>query len=164
MIIFTGSRSPSSVLVAQACTVAARVSVMGLPVGVGCAHGIDQVVRGAIQSAQVFRSAGPAAWQLAERSITLVRACKSSFGWRVVVGFPSGACPVGLAPSQVSSHCFAGYGSGTWATLAFAAGVRLPVVVFAPAGALPAWGSWQQVPWGPLAGGYVLRNAQLQLF
>jgi hypothetical protein len=74
------------------------------------------------------------------RSVACVRACAAARG--VWCAFPAQACPTGLRPSVQASACFAGFGSGTWASLALALGLGLPAVVFLPAGvqAPAGWG------------------------
>lgn len=104
----------------------------------------------------------PFAVALARRSAAMVSAVRASGAGAGVLGFLSRPCPAHprtgklLLPAPSSTRCFAGFGSGTWATLAFAVGVGLPVVVF-PCGlgraALPShWGgTWQAAaasgPW-----------------
>lgn len=90
----------------------------------------------------------PLAGRLASRSAALVATVAASGEGRGFVGFVSSPCPSGLVPSSSPLACFSGAGSGSWASLALASGLGLPVVVF-PAGelvgpfALPAsWGSW----------------------
>ena len=72
----------------------------------------------------------------------MVRACQVAGGQ--VVGFPAGPCPPACKPRR----SFQGGGSGTWGTLALAAGLGLPVVVFWGGSGpvqLPPWGHWQAV-------------------
>lgn len=156
---FSGSRSftPYSLEL-----VAAAVPV-GVPVFVGCAAGVDAAARGFFPGARVFSAAsfGSGRGSFAGRSVAVVRAVAAVGGlW---VCFPSGRCPAGLAPSASSSRTFCGAGSGSWASLAFAAGLGLPCLVwcFAP----PAvWG------FVSLGGGWWFRCApvpagvQLSLF
>ncbi len=107
---------------------------------------------------------------LAHRSALVVAAVQQSGPGAGVVGFVAAPCPAHprsgklLVPSASSVQCFAGFGSGTWSTLAFAVGLRLPVVVFcagagfgapvSPRAALPPhWGGiWVPAsgpgPWG----------------
>lgn len=146
---FSGSRSvapPSAVL-------GAVVSVLGVgaSVCVGCAAGADRVVRSAFPSARVFAVVAPGRGGFAARSVALVRSVSA------LVAFPSRPCPVGLVPSSSSSRCFCGLGSGSWASVAFAAGLGLPVAVWLPAGvAAPAWlapvgGGWWCPPPAPVS-------------
>ena len=127
---FSGSRSVAP----RACEFAAAAVPAGVPVFVGCAAGVDAFFRGAFPSARVFSAAsfGSGRGSFAARSVAVVRAVSAAGG--VWVSFPSGACPVGLAPSASSSRAFCGAGSGSWASLAFAVGSGLPCLVggFAP--------------------------------
>jgi hypothetical protein len=139
---FSGSRSVVPVCVGAVC---GAVSPRAL-VGVGCAAGVDSVVRSSVCGCSVFSASSFAAssWagRLVLRSVALVRfvaGASGRAGGAVFVVFPSAACPAGLVPSSSSSVCFRGLGSGSWASAAFAAGLGVPVVVFAPFG-VPAWG------------------------
>ncbi len=138
---FSGSRSavlPSGLWSAVASAVPA-VSV----VAVGCARGLDASVRASFPASLVFlaSSFGRGRGSFAARSVSLVRfvSASSSPLW---VSFPASACPVGLLPSSRSARCFAGFGSGSWASLAFAVGCGVPSLVWLPAGVVvPAsWG------------------------
>ncbi|MDX2215266.1 MAG: hypothetical protein SFY66_18525 [Oculatellaceae cyanobacterium bins.114] len=105
----------------------------------GDARGVDSSVRSALPGAEVFRVEGSGRGAFAARSIRFVRALAAAGG--VLVSFPGQPCPVGLAPSPLSSRCFCGLGSGSWASVAFACGLRLPVVVWVPCSTwVPAWG------------------------
>lgn len=78
-------------------------------------------------------------------SAALARALAAS--GRVLVSFPSGACPSGVRVSR----SFRGFGSGSWGTLALALGLGVPVLAFVPCVA--------GVPWsmlGPVAGRFVV--------
>jgi hypothetical protein len=164
MVGFTGSRRPPASLAAAAECVAVLVGSMGLPVGVGCASGIDAIIRETIGHARLFEAAGAEPWQFAERSAALVEACRHARGWDSLAAFPASPCPAGLIPSHSWARCFNGSGSGTWATAAYAAGVGLPLVVFGSV-ELPEWGGvWEVVQWGPLAGGKVFRAGQICMF
>ncbi len=139
---FSGSRAPS-----VASVRALRSVLPTLPsdvsVVVGCASGIDAVVRAACPGARVFRAAGFGRGALAARSVACVRAVAVAGGlW---VSLPDTACPAGLRPSSSPSACFAGYGSGSWASLALALGLGARCCVFLPPGvAVP--GGWPLVP------------------
>jgi hypothetical protein len=119
---------------------------------VGCAAGADELVRAADPDALVFRVRsgewGPGLGAYAARSAAMVAAVAASGAGAGVVGFAGEPCPVRLKPARQAYDCFAGFGSGTWATMALAVGLGLPVVVFwcsdLPV-SLPAWpgGSWQ---------------------
>ncbi len=105
------------------------------PVFVGCAAGIDAAVRSARPGARVFRAASSRPGALARRSIRCVRAVAQAGG--VWVSFPGRACPPGIRPSRSPSACFSGGGSGSWASLALAAGLGAPCPVFLPRGLQP---------------------------
>jgi len=122
-------------------------SVLALVSGsvfVGCARGIDQAVQSSVPSSRlrVFRASvfGAGRGAFAARSVACVRAVAATGGlW---LSFPSLACPSGLVPSRSASSCFSGFGSGSWASLALAAGLGLPCLVFLPSGvSVPSgWG------------------------
>lgn len=133
---FSGSRSVVPVVFpAVVAAVAPGASVL-----VGCARGVDAAARAAFPGARVFSvsSFGSGRGAFAARSVAFVRALSSAGG--VLLSFPSSACPVGLVPSASSSRCFCGAGSGSWASLAFAVGLGVPCVVFAPFGVPAGWG------------------------
>ncbi len=98
----------------------------------------------------------------ASRSAVLVSAVASSGPGAGLVGFVCGACPPALGPSP--SAAFSGHSSGSWGSLALAASLGLPVIVFPfdPSGygrgpELPAWwpGSWTPLASpGAWAGGF----------
>lgn len=128
---FSGSRAPSvaSVQALQQLLIAlpANASVI-----VGCASGIDALVRAARPNAQVFRAVdyGIGRSALAARSIACVRAVAAASG--IWISLPDANCPIGLRPSSSSAACFAGYGSGSWASLALAVGLNVRCFVFLP--------------------------------
>lgn len=137
---FSGSRSCSA---SQWSAVELAVSgLCGQPVSVGCARGVDELVRRLVPSARVFRVSdcgfrGRGAF--AARSVACVRSVAVSGGlW---VSFPSlvSDYPPGLVPSSSSSRCFSGSGSGSWASLAFAVGCGVRCLVFLPSVCPPAW-------------------------
>jgi hypothetical protein len=149
IIGFTGSRrgfDSSSLVSSVACSVISA----GHSVAVGCASGVDALVRQACPSARVFSVASPYAGSgdhslavaLARRSQSMVQACS------VLVGFVSVPCPAVVNPD---SH-FCGGGSGTWASLAYAVSQGLQIFVFCAEGvSLPCWsgGRWvEAVPSG----------------
>lgn len=134
LIGFSGSRSS----VPAVCGSVA--SLVSCPVFIGCAAGVDSFFRGVFPAARVFSVAsfGSGRGAFAARSVALVRAVASGGG--VFVSFPSSPCPVGLLPSASSSRAFCGFGSGSWASLAFAVGLGVPCWVFAPFGVPSGWG------------------------
>ncbi len=143
----SGSRAPSPGCI-RAVSWAVRQFAPGVPVVTGCMSGIDQVARGA-PSALVFRASsyGRGRGSFARRSTAVVQHVHRS-GWAgggpgaLWVSAPGRACPQGLAPSPHSSACFAGYGSGSWASLALALGLGIPALVWLPSGIAPpsGWG------------------------
>ena len=140
----SGSRAPSLASLA-ACQWALGQLAASAAVVTGCASGVDACVRAWCPAARVVHASAfggvPAA-----RSVAVVRAVAASAGLggagALWLAFPSGPCPVGLVPSRSASACFAGFGSGTWASLALAVGLGVPCLVGVPAGvAVPAgWG------------------------
>ncbi len=157
---FCGSRSLSGPPFALARSVALSVAGSEAAVLVGCAPGADLAVRqGAGRRCRVFSvrsgryGAGRGAY--VRRSVDFVRALARAHG-SLLVGFPGRACPDDLVPSGIPRRCFAGFGSGSWASLALAAGLEVPVVVFGLAcSSLPVWrGSWTPVRVGAFDGGF----------
>lgn len=163
LVGFCGSRSlPASFAPAVARAVAGAGSV-----AVGCAAGADALVRSSALSLgrplSVFSVAsgrfGSGRSAFARRSVACVRSVAAVPG-AAFVGFVSSPCPPGAAPAR--SWRSGRPVSGSWSSLALAAGLGLPVFVFwcgAPAGWLPvpsAWGSWSAVPAGPFAGAFLL--------
>ena len=139
---FSGSRSVVPLCLASVCS---AVSPRAF-VAVGCASGVDAAVRASVVGCAVFSAASFSAssWagRLVLRSAAVVRcvaSASSRAGGSVFVVFPSSVCPRGLAPSSSVSGCFSGLGSGSWASAAFAAGLGVPLLVFAPFG-VPSWG------------------------
>lgn len=131
---FSGSRSPSAGAELALAVALALVPASGRRVSVGCARGIDELVRGRFAgsrsllvfeaSAPRFAAAGPVG-ALALRSAACVRSvARGSRGLLVV--FPSGKCPVGVRPGR----SFRGCGSGSWGSAALAAGLGRRVLVW----------------------------------
>lgn len=166
---FSGSRSPGGVLPAAiVCGAIAAVSPSA-SVFVGCACGVDAVVRSGLGSrCQVFSVAsgqfGSGRGAFAARSIACVRAVGAAGGlW---VSFPCSACPPGLLPSSSSSRAFSGSGSGSWASLAFAVGLGISCLVFLPDG-IPCPSGWGLVPIAGCPGWFSSESSsvsQLSLF
>lgn len=138
LVGFSGSRAPSAQL-AGACT---RIlgAMPPVAVAVGCATGVDQLVRAAFPQARVFRAVGAHPGALAARSAQLVRQLAAAGGCLLV--FPSGPCPAAV---RVSSS-FRGHGSGSWGSCALALGLGIPVFVCAMVPVV-TWQAWA----GPLA-------------
>jgi hypothetical protein len=166
LIGFSGSRSLSSSWAPLVGRVVRGALAAGRGVGVGCAAGADLLVRRAAGGRACVWRVSSGAWgsgrgAFAARSVALVRAVAASGAGAGFAGFVSSPCPAGLLPSASSSACFSGLGSGSWASLALAAGLGLPVVVFWCGGGwgalLPlSWGVWSPVVAGPFAGGWLL--------
>ncbi|AXH76799.1 MAG: hypothetical protein [Caudoviricetes sp.] len=118
---FSGSRSVAP----DPAVVASLVFLCPSAVAVGCARGVDAAFRSELVAPVVFRVSdfsfsGRGAF--AARSVACVRWVAARSGlW---VSFPSSPCPAGLLPSPSSSRCFSGFGSGSWASLAFAVWLR----------------------------------------
>ena len=143
---FSGSRSPSPV--ASAALSALLPSVpSGVAVSVGCARGVDSAVRGFFggsSSLAVFSVAsgrfGVGRSAFARRSSACVLSVAAgSRGLLVVV--PVGACPAGVRPSR----SFAGRGSGSFGSAAFALGRGRRVLLWLPSGSRPP--AWSGVSW-----------------
>ena len=133
-VVFSGSRSSSSSAVFSARAFLPVLSSFGGSVAVGCASGVDSVVRSSFPLASVFSVSSflvggrVCRASFARRSSALVSFCASSGG--LLVAFPLGACP----PSVVPSSSFFGAGSGSWGSVALAVGLGCPVLVVLPAG------------------------------
>ncbi len=168
---FSGSRSPSPAAVSALRSVFSSVRSGGVRVCVGCASGVDRLVRSAFAgspSLLVFSASSPRFGggggfraALARRSAACVRSvARGGRGLLVVV--PSGACPSGVRPSPR----FRGCGSGSWGSAALAAGLGRRVVVWLPSGVAPP--AWSGFSWSCLGGGWWLcvpapRPVQLSL-
>jgi hypothetical protein len=153
LIGFSGSRILSSRDTILALKDVVELIPSHAQVNVGDAAGIDRLVKKLIPNARVFqaepRYSGDKS-AFAGRSIRCVRSVLEPGGlW---VAFPNKACPNGLKPSTVTSECFSGTGSGTWASLAYAAGLGISCLVFMPVIAPPDWrfidigGGWYFLP------------------
>jgi hypothetical protein len=161
LVGFCGSRSLSPRFRGLVSRVVSAVVASGRGVAVGCASGADAFAGSACSgSAVVFRASafGVGRASFARRSAALVSAVAVSGVGCGLVAFVSSACPRGLFPSASSSACFAGFGSGSWASVALAVGSGVPVVVFPcglpPSSSLPSWsGSWVACS-GSFTGGF----------
>lgn len=133
---FSGSRSA---LPAPAVSSALFACVpASASVSVGCARGFDSAVRACFPASVVWSASsfGRGRSAFARRSASFVSALAVAPA-PVLVSAPAVACPAGLVPSRFSSRCFAGFGSGSWAGVALAVGLGVPVVLFLPAGVVP---------------------------
>lgn len=165
LVGFCGSRSLASVFSPLVSSCVSSVAVSGRGVAVGCASGADAFVRRACSAAGVFSASsfGSGRGSFAARSAAFVRAVAASGSGCGLVTFVSASCPVGLLPSSSASCCFAGFGSGCWASVALAVGLGVTVVVFpcvpasvSPLSVLPAsWsGSWISAGSGVWSSGF----------
>ena len=156
---FSGSRSLSGVPFFRCVTLAGSAVAAGCAVSTGCAGGADAAARaGACGSVQVFAVAsgrwGRGRGAFAGRSAAFVQV----FGWRRPHRFWSRFRPV-LARRGWSlvTRWPSGFGSGSWAGVALAVGLGVPVVVFLPPAVAPpaGWGAWSAVSgWWVLSGGW----------
>jgi len=172
-VSFSGSRSPSSAAVAALSALLPFVPSVRCRVSVGCARGVDAVVRqffAGSKSLLVFSAKSPrfaragAVGALALRSAACVRSLAAGTRGLLIV-LPSGACPPGVRPSR----SFRGCGSGSWGSAALAAGLGRRVLVWLAPGVLPP--AWAGFTWVICGGGWwlVSRSApvapvQLSLF
>lgn len=147
---FSGSRS----VVSPGCSVLSGLlrgrSFSGV---VGCARGVDSFFASAFPSLSVVSASsfGSGRSSFARRSVAVVSRVASAGGlW---CSFPASSCPSGLVPSGVSSRCFAGFSSGSWSSLAFAAGSGCACLVFLPAGLVFPLG-WSLFGFSSLGGGW----------
>jgi hypothetical protein len=177
MVGFTGSRSLAPCH-APFVTRVAHICAQHAPFIIGCALGLDSLMLAYALSHKIpyrqFKAAdyGTGKSSFTLRSAAMVRLVAQTNTWPVYrgpcyfVGFPTSPCPPSLVPSSDSSACFAGFGSGTWSTLALAVGLQLPVFVF-PIGftvdQLPtSWGDWQPLETLGLDPCYRLKLAAIQ--
>ncbi len=136
LVGFCGSRSLPSAFSPLVASCVSSVVSAGRGVAVGCASGADRfalsAARGLGAPVSLFSASsfGSGRGSFARRSAALVSAVGASGAGCGLVGFVSSACPVGLFPSVSASRCFSGFGSGSWASVAFAVGSVVPVVVF----------------------------------
>jgi hypothetical protein len=107
---------------------------------VGDAAGVDLIVRDYLKSLElpgkVYRAGGKQPWQLAQRSKEMVDSC-AALGNAKLIAYPDKPCPVGVKPGKN----FAGKGSGTWGTIAYAQhlGLEIEIVWLVPNIAEPDW-------------------------
>ena len=133
-VAFSGSRSLASPASVSCRSFLPVVAGFSASVGVGCASGVDSLVRSAFPLASVFSVSSflvggrVCRASFARRSSALVSWCASSGG--LLVAFPLGACPPSVAPSTSFSGC----GSGSWGSVALAVGLGCSVLVVLPVG------------------------------
>jgi len=138
---FSGSRFSSGVLPPNVLSSAAKSVPKGSRVVIGCQKGVDAFFRQCFPNAEVFSVAsgkwGSGKGAYAARSIACIKAVADDSGlW---ISFPASECPPGLIPSNKSSQCFSGKGSGSWASLAFACGLGVSCLVYSPFGIPDSW-------------------------
>ena len=123
MIAFTGSRSEVPIALNHALSQISKYD----KVVVGCARGVDKEVREYIPWAKIFNknNYGKGKGALARRSMAMCDHTYSEGGslW----AFPSRDCPSSV---PVSKRAFNGSGSGTWATVAYALWLGMPVRLY----------------------------------
>jgi len=124
---FSGSRHVGSSGYVGAESVLPYLSGYTGNVGVGCARGVDALVRAHFIHARIFSVRWPLSCAaFAQRSARLVGWVADGGGLFIV--FPSVACPAGVVPSVR----FRGYGSGSWGAAALAVGLGCSVLIFIP--------------------------------
>lgn len=138
-VAFSGSRVGGSSAVVSCRSFLPVLGGFCGAVAVGCASGVDASVRSFFPSASVFSVSSflvggrVARSSFALRSSALVSWVASRGG--LLVAFPLGACPSGVAVSS----SFRGCGSGSWGSVALAVGLGCSVLVVSPAGVCSAW-------------------------
>jgi len=133
LVGFCGSRCLPSAFSPLVSSCVSAVASAGRGVAVGCAAGADRFALSAARAScapvSLFSASsfGSGRGSFARRSAALVSAVAASGSGCGLVAFVSSGCPVGLFPSASASRCFSGFGSGSWASVAFAVGrgVRL---------------------------------------
>jgi hypothetical protein len=153
---FSGSRAPSSAAVA-ALRAALRAVPAGASVAVGCAQGVDAVVRGHFAGGKRLSVFAVASGQWGTGRAAFAR--RSSACALAVAPGPSGllvALPSSPVPPAgvVPKRSFSGCGSGTWGTVAFSLGHGRRVAVWL--GSAASAPCWPGVAWQALGGGWWL--------
>jgi hypothetical protein len=100
-----------------------------------------------------FASPDRHAYNLVGRSVQMVERLGEETTLCLLVGFPGKPCPPRVSPSARATECFNGSGSGSWATLAYAAGQGIDLLVWLDPGATldarpippPWWGAWDDL-------------------
>lgn len=144
---FSGSRTPS-----RGAVLALEELLPLVPsrcrVSVGCARGVDSLVRAYFRSScslLVFSVEsgrfGSGRSAFARRSVACVRSVRKGDRGCLVALPSSPSCPAGVRPSRF----FNGEGSGTWGSVAYALGRGRQVLLWLPSGCLPP--SWSGVSW-----------------
>lgn len=158
-VAFSGSRSLAGNRYNLCYKLARAVSAAGYSVITGCARGADAAVRSAVPTATIFRASdfGSGKSSFARRSIEMIRSLPPE---SILVAFPDKPCPGKILPNASASKCFCGSGSGTWATIAYAAGLGHTIYLY---GDPPCWGKWIPAD-GIFAGSLRLCHPNLSLF
>lgn len=140
---FSGSRDISTNHI-QA--IVRKLNALQTKILVGCADGVDACVRSYAPDARVFsvdRSAPQPEYKGAKGGAAFAKRSQDMIDHLakeenpLLIAFPGGSAPVGLTVGKG----FAGLGSGTWATISYAAGKSIPVIVFCREHELP-WNGW----------------------
>jgi len=136
---FSGSRSPSPAAAAALCDLLPFVP-SGSRVSVGCADGIDRLVRDFFSgspSLLVFSVAsgrfGSGRSAFARRSVACVESVDRGDQGLLVALPSSPVCPAGVFPARR----FFGGGSGSWGSAAFALGSGRRLLLWLPGSAAP---------------------------
>ena len=166
---FSGSRSPSPAAAAALCDLLSFVR-SGSRVSVGCADGVDRLVReffSGSPSLLVFSVEsgrfGSGRSAFARRSIACVRSVARGDRGLLVALPSSPVCPAGVFPARR----FFGAGSGSWGSAAFALESGRRVLLWLPGSSVPPgwagvdWERWESSWWLGVA---VPPPAQLSLF
>jgi hypothetical protein len=172
-VAFSGSRLAGSSASVSCGAFLSSFPAFSGAVAVGCASGVDSLVRCAFPSASIFSVSSflvggrVCRASFARRSSALVSWCVSQRG--LLIAFPLGCCPPAVSPSA----SFSGAGSGSWGSVALAVGLGGSVAVVLPASASLSWFSpalaplFQRVGVAPCGGSLWLcvpQPVQLSLF
>ena len=144
---FSGSRSPSGGAAAALSALLPSVPA-GVRVSVGCARGVDSLVRGFFAgspSVLLFSVAsgrfGVGRSAFARRSARCVRSVATGSRGLLACLPSSPVPPAGVRPSR----SFRGGGSGSWGSAALALGLGRRVLLWLPSGSRPP--AWSGVSW-----------------
>ena len=160
MVGFTGSRSLGKQHEQLVHSLVSSIHSHGLTIAVGCAKGADAMVRKHDPQAELFAVAsghwGQGKNAYAARSAAMVKAIAQTHR-SGLVGLVTSPCPSGIVPAK--SWRSGKPVSGSWSTIALAAGLNVPIVVFLLGKhehELPNWGNWATAGVGVWAGGWRL--------
>lgn len=135
-IAFSGSRDgcPESLIQSIATKIPPSTQIL-----VGCARGVDAQVRAIYPDALIYRATDYEAetWpaKLAMRSAAMVADIRGDGS--CLIAIPMKPCPPKVKPCTIWQPSS---GSGTWGTIALAAGLGVPTVFHLPLGmAAPDW-------------------------